>query len=182
MPSVASYTLIAKFIIPSLIGVLIFLTPIEYGGQQTVFIGVLTSWIRQPLESYLLGTVVLITVVSAIGGAYYLYASPNWQQSRPFLHAICNVTPIWLILRLIGAAIGIMVYFEVGPELIWGASTGRTVFVDIGVTMLAIFITACLLMPFLTDFGLMEFVGTLLKKVFEVLFKLPGRSAIDATA
>ncbi len=41
---------------------------------------------------------------------------------------------------------------------------------------------AGLLMPFLTDYGLMEFVGTLLKRIFRRLFTLPGRSAIDALA
>ena len=37
-------------------------------------------------------------------------------------------------------------------------------------------------MPFLTDYGLMEFVGTMVKRVFRKLFTLPGRSAIDALA
>ena len=176
------FALTLKFVVPSLIGILVFLTPIEHAGQETVFIGVLTDWIRQPLEPYLLGIVVAITVISAIGGTYYLVAKPDWRDPHPFLYAICNVTPVWLTLRLAGAIIGLMVYFEIGPELVWGASTGRTVFVDIGTAMLIIFFTACMLMPFLTDFGFMEFVGTLARKMFERLFTLPGRSAIDATA
>ena len=171
-----------KFVLTSLIGILVFLTPIEHAGQQTVFIGVITNWIRQPLEPYLLGIVVAIIVISAIGGSYYLMAKPDWRKSHVFLHAICNVTPVWLFLRFAGAAAGLMVFFEIGPELVWGASTGRLVFVDIGTAMLVIFVTACMLMPFLTEFGLMEFIGTLARKVFERLFNLPGRSAIDATA
>src|SRR5690606_20604861 len=37
-------------------------------------------------------------------------------------------------------------------------------------------------MPYLINFGAMEFVGTLLRKVIKPLFTLPGRSAIDLLA
>ncbi len=171
-----------KFALPSLIGILVFLTPIEYAGHETIFIGVLTDWIRKPLEPILLETVVSLTVIAVFGGAYYLIAKPDWDKGHPFLHAICHVTPVWLALRAVGAVFGLMVYFQAGPELVWGESTGHTVFIDIGVAMLVIFLTACMLMPFLTDFGFMEFIGTLARKVFARLFRLPGRSAIDATA
>lgn len=171
-----------KFALPSLIGILVFLTPIEYAGQETIFIGVLTDWIRRFLEPLLLETVIGVTVLATLGGAYFLIAKPEWKRDKPFLHAICRVTPVWLALRATGALFGLMVYFQIGPELIWGASTGETVFVDIGVAMLVIFLTACMLMPFLTDFGFMEFIGTMARKVFARLFRLPGRSAIDATA
>jgi nucleoside recognition membrane protein YjiH len=53
---------------------------------------------------------------------------------------------------------------------------------DLAVNIVPIFLFAGLLMPFLTDYGLMEFVGTLLKRLFRRLFTLPGRSAIDALA
>ena len=45
-----------------------------------------------------------------------------------------------------------------------------------------IFFFAAFLLPFLTDFGLMELLGTFLRKVFRRVFRLPGRSAIDAMA
>ena len=36
------------------------------------------------------------------------------------------------------------------------------------------------LVVFLTEFGLLEFLGTLLEPIMRVLFKVPGKSAIDA--
>ncbi|MEE4660352.1 MAG: nucleoside recognition domain-containing protein [Halieaceae bacterium] len=51
-----------------------------------------------------------------------------------------------------------------------------------GPAILYILFAACFLMPFLTDFGFMEFFGTLVEKPFSYLFRLPGRAAIDATA
>jgi nucleoside recognition membrane protein YjiH len=57
---------------------------------------------------------------------------------------------------------------------------GGAVFVGIAVNVLPIYIFASLLMPLLTDFGFMEFAGTLARPVFRRVFRLPGRSAIDA--
>ena len=50
-------------------------------------------------------------------------------------------------------------------------------------TVIAIvFVFASFLLPFLTDFGLMEFIGTMARRVFRPLFRLPGRAAVDAAA
>jgi len=43
-------------------------------------------------------------------------------------------------------------------------------------------LVACLLLPFLIDFGVAEFMGTLLKKPFLLAFRLPGRASIDSLA
>ena len=48
-----------KFVLPSLAGILIFLTPIRYDGQETIFIGVLTKWLEALFEPVLLAAVVL---------------------------------------------------------------------------------------------------------------------------
>lgn len=156
--------------------------PIDYRGEQTILIGVLTNLLTTLLAPWLLQTVVAVTGMAAIGGIVHMVLKPDWSERRPFLHALCNVTPIWLLLRLIGFAIGVMVIYELGPEVLRGERTGETVFRDIGINSLVILCVACQLMPFLTEFGFMEFVGTLLRGPFEKLFRLPGRSAIDATA
>ncbi|EPJ45139.1 MAG: hypothetical protein OFPII_29960 [Osedax symbiont Rs1] len=48
--------------------------------------------------------------------------------------------------------------------------------------LLVLFFLATLTLPLLTDYGFMEFFGSLVRKVFKKLFKLPGRSAIDGLA
>lgn len=171
-----------KFLLPSLVGIVIFLTPVDYQGKQTIVIGVITNWLRQPLAAILLEVVVLVTVVAALGSAYYLLVRPDWKRKHPSLYAICDCTPIWFVLRATGALFGLMVYFQFGPELIWGKDTGYVVFTEIGVGTLFTLSLACFLMPFLTEFGFMEFIGGIVRKPFGWLFRLPGRSAIDATA
>ncbi|MEM8765833.1 MAG: nucleoside recognition domain-containing protein [Pseudomonadota bacterium] len=171
-----------RFLLPSLLGVVAFLLPVTVDGEQTIVVSLLTDLLKAALAPWLLPAVVLLTVLSVIGGAYYLLKRPEWEASHPYLHATCNVTPIWLLLRIVGAAIGVMVLFETGPLWLRGPDTGELVFLEIGVQTFVIFLVACQFMPFLTEYGFMEFVGVLLKRSFERLFRLPGRSAIDALA
>ena len=120
--------------------------------------------------------------LSALGAVAFQLLRPDWEESHPALHAFCAVTPPWLGVRLLAAGISILVYFQIGPEAIWGADTGRVTFEESGPSVLYILFFACFLMPFLTDYGFMEFIGTLVEKPFGYLFRLPGRAAIDATA
>src|SRR6185437_6350798 len=46
--------------------------------------------------------------------------------------------------------------------------------------LFTIFLFAGLLLPLLLNFGLLEFFGTMMVKVMRPLFKLPGRSSVDA--
>ena len=48
--------------------------------------------------------------------------------------------------------------------------------------LFAIFLFAGFLLPFLTDFGLLEFIGALLTPVMRPIFGLPGRASIDCIA
>ena len=88
----------------------------------------------------------------------------------------------WVLLRVIGAVIATCIYLELGPEWLWGSKTGHVVFYDLAIPIVTIFIFAAFLLPLLTDYGLMEFVGTVSRKVFQKIFGLPGRSCIDAMA
>lgn len=177
-----SLSLYLKSLLPSLIGIAVFLTPVSYGGKETIIMGVITDIVRAPFEAIALEMLITVITIATLGSGYYLLVKPDWQGRHKSLYIMFNATPLWFFLRLMGATVGWMVYFKVGPELVWGASTGTTVFMDVGVAIFFIVTVACFLMPFLTDFGFMEFIGTLLRKPFELLFRLPGRSAIDATA
>ncbi|WP_262695941.1 YjiH family protein [Kordiimonas aquimaris] len=174
--------LLLKFLLPTLIGILLFLTPITYGGKQTILMAIITDFLRAPLEPILLGFIVSVVALGAVGSGIYVIFKPNWQEEQPSLYAAFHATPAWLFIRTLGAVIGLMVYFQIGPEFVWSIATGQTVFIEIGAAVFFILLVACMLMPFLTDYGFMEFVGVLLRKPFSMLFNLPGRAAIDATA
>lgn len=173
---------LVRFLIMSFFGFLIFLTPITYEGSNTIIMGVLITWAQAPFAPVMLELVVGFVCLSAVGGAYHRAVRPDWAQTRPLLHDLCATTPAWLGLRIVGAVLGVMVLTKGGPEVFWAEDTGTTVFSIIGPALLFTVGTACILLPLLTDFGFLEFTGTMLRRPFEALFTLPGRAAIDATS
>ncbi len=173
---------ILKFLIPSLFGMALFLLPVTVDGNVTVIFGLYTSWMQSFFGEALLAAVVAITVISALLGTYFMLAKPEWEEKRPYLFAAASCTWGWLFLRLVGAAIGVMVLFEVGPEIVRLTDTGIALFNEVGVVFAVVMLPACYVMPLLTDFGAMEFFGTFVAPAFRRFFRLPGRSAVDAMA
>ncbi len=171
-----------KSLLPTLLGVFCFMVPIPSEGGYTIPIAIIGDMLKGVCGHIGLELVVGFILSSVIGSIWYLWRRPDWQTTEPTLHRLFACNGRWFSLRVAGALLAISVYWQVGPEWLWGETTGRAVFVEIGVSILFIVIPACYLMILLTDFGFMEFAGTLLRRPFEYLFGLPGRSAIDATA
>ncbi|MDH5344628.1 MAG: YjiH family protein, partial [Gammaproteobacteria bacterium] len=171
---------IRKFALPSLLGIATFLTPIRVDGNWTILMGFLSDSAVKILGPAMPWVVFVLLCVSAAGTAYAALSGRFAEGSLAY--RLYNVGPVWTTLRLAGLAMGAMTIFRLGPEMFWGPATGGTVLNDLAVNVVFIFFFAGLLMPFLTDYGLMEFFGTLVKRIFRRLFTLPGRSAIDALA
>lgn len=168
------------FLLPSALGVLIFLTPVPWDGKLTIVIGIITGWVRVLMGDYGLHIVVGIVVTTSILTVLGTTLRMDWIQRRATLKELFDVPLVWLLLRLVGTIFGLIYFFQIGPELLTSEEIGGAIFVDIGVNVIAVWVGACLLLPLLTDFGFMEFAGTLARPVFRKVFQLPGRSAIDA--
>ena len=171
-----------RFLIPSIIGIILFLAPFPTDDGVTILFGIYSSWMQENFGFILLDIVVWITIISVVGGVYFQIAKPDWQETHAVLNAICSTSVGWLAFRIAGAAIGIMVLYEVGPEIFRLDDTGTAMFKDVGIGFFIVLAPACFLMPLLTEYGAMEFFGTFVAPAFRKLFRLPGRSAVDATA
>ncbi len=173
---------IRKFAVPSLLGILTFLTPVKVDGNWTILMGWISDSGRDLAGVAMPWIVYALLCISAVGTLYAILIGRAHSADGSLFKRLFDVAPIWVVLRVIGLVMGTMTMFKVGPEMFWQSSTGGTVLNDLAVNIVPIFLFAGLLMPFLTDYGLMEFIGTLLKRIFRRLFTLPGRSAIDALA
>jgi nucleoside recognition membrane protein YjiH len=169
-----------RFLVPSIIGAFVFLYPTRYEGVYTIPIAVLTNKLNDLLGVSLPYIALAIVAVSAVGSCYYSLIA---RQEKPSgIRAIFTVGNGWVALRVAGLIIAVMILWEIGPEFVWSKSTGHIVVYELVTAILTIFVFASFLLPLLTDFGLMELVGTLFSRVFQKLFRLPGRSCIDALA
>jgi nucleoside recognition membrane protein YjiH len=169
-----------RFLLPSLAGILTFLTPIRWNGNFTIGIEILTGWFKDLLGIHVLHIVVGVLVVTSILTVLGTVFKVGWIRRHRKWKDLFDVPVSWLGLRVLGTVFGLMYLFQFGPELLISDQIGGAVFVGIAVEVLPIYIFASLLMPLLTGFGFMEFAGTLARPVFRRVFRLPGRSAIDA--
>ncbi|WP_174733443.1 YjiH family protein [Mesobacillus harenae] len=171
-----------KFAIPSLFGVLLFLIPISINGKVTIGLGVMADWLQNAIGPYIPAFMTAVLCVSAVSALAVKLKPVSFVKNNSFLDSLLNISPFWLVFRVIGAIFAIMTLTQVGPSFITSDFTGGVVLNDLIPVLMVWFLFASLFMPLLLEFGLMDFIGTVVRKVMQPLFKLPGRSSVDAMA
>ena len=177
---------LAGFIIPSVIGMLLFMIPVQYNGCWTVIVKIIADIIAKLIGGYLPMLCVTIVTISAILGVL-CFRRPSFITSYPIIDSTFSTTPIWAVIRVIGAVFIWLVYLKVDADkgntgllhMITDSSAGAFVLNDLLTVLVIIFFLAGLLLPLLLDFGLLEFIGALLTKIMRPLFTIPGRAAVD---
>ena len=171
-----------RFAIPSLLGVAMFLAPYPTDSGLNIGLGILTDWAKALLGGSLPTIAAVIVCLSALLSLYAALARPGWSGGSKGLAALFAVSRTSVAVRVIAAVVACMILFGAGPAWITSADTGGVILNDLMTVIVIVFVFASFLLPFLTDFGLMEFIGTLARRVFRPLFRLPGRAAVDGAA
>ena len=173
---------VLKFVIPSLLGVFLFMTPISIGGEITIPVAVLSKWVQSTFADVLPMVLLLLVMITAVGTLVTKIFSPKFIIKNDFLNTLFNVTPVWFVIRMLAAVFIVIALYEVGFAPIYSGDTGGLVLYDLLPILFSVFLFAGLFLPLLLNFGLLEFIGTLLSKIMRPVFNLPGRSAIDCIA
>jgi nucleoside recognition membrane protein YjiH len=171
-----------KFIIPSFIGVILFMIPIEFAGEMTLPVTLLAKWLQELLADILPALATVMILVSAVLTLIGSFIKPSWIMDRPFLKNLFHVSVFWAVTRVLGAIFAVLTLSQWGPDWVWSEDTGGLLLYNLIPVLFTVFIFAGLFMPFLMDFGLLEMTGTLLTRLMRPLFKLPGRASIDCLA
>ncbi|MBR2215637.1 MAG: YjiH family protein [Selenomonadaceae bacterium] len=174
------------FIIPSVIGIGLFMIPVNMEGSWTIVVKVLADLVSQAVGDYIpLLCVVIITLSAILGIASH--GKHSFVATYPIIQDTFSTTGIWVLIRVVGAVFVWLAYLGIdGDEgadgfihLITSAEAGGFVLHDLLSVLVVIFLLAGLLLPLLLDFGLLEFIGALLTPVMRPLFTIPGRAAVD---
>ncbi|MGS0680531.1 YjiH family protein [Shewanella sp. 125m-7] len=173
---------VITFIVPSLIGLLLFMMPISYQDALTIPIAIISKGLQNLLSGVIVAMVTFVVIFTAIASLLTKVFQPQFIVKHRFLNSLFNVSPIWLVVRLLGAIFITLTFFGVGPEAIRSGGTGALVLNDLLPVLFSVFLFAGMLLPLLLNFGLLELLGTMLTKVMRPIFNLPGRSAIDCLA
>lgn len=170
-----------KFLICSGFGILMFLVPIPQGESFTTLLDFLKTWLKNLLGGSLIYIIMVLLVFSAVMSLIDYFMKPDFIRRNHYLKKAFSTTPLYLVSKVVGAVVGCMVVFHVGPEAVISADTGATI-IDLCGTLFCIVLSFSFILPFLTDCGIMEFMGVLLKPVVRPLFHVPGRASVDLMA
>ncbi|MEK4484534.1 YjiH family protein [Psychrobacillus sp. FSL H8-0484] len=166
------------FLLPSIVGVTLFMIPVPIAGSSQIPIAWLAKELSKILEPVVQWISLATLLIAAIGSLVYLFI----PKKNTFVNNLFKVSIFWTITRVVGAIFAVLIIFQLGPEAIWSDNTGALLLSPDGLvsSLFSLFLFAGLLLPLLLNFGLLEFFGTMMVKVMRPLFKLPGRSAVDA--
>lgn len=171
-----------KFIILSIIGIFLFMVPIPIEDGFTIPIAIVSGWLQDLLTDHLSLIMMAIIVITAVCTIIGSITHGSAFKRSPFFMNLFYTNIFWTITRIVAAIFAVMVYFQIGPEAVHGPNTGQLLLDDLLHTLFAVFLFAGFFLPLLTNFGLLEFFGSLMKNVMRPLFRLPGRSSVDALA
>lgn len=179
-----------KFLVPSLIGILLFVFPVTKDGEVTIPIAILSNFVQTIVAPYIATILFGLITISFLGALLYKLLNRYSQTDSvlakgmrsSLVKSLFSVNNVWLVIRGISFVFALQIYLNNGLEGIVSEATGTFVYTELLPVLFAVFLLAGLFLPLLLNFGLLEFTGTLLKKVMKPVFGLPGRSAIDAIA
>ena len=80
---------LAKFLIPSIIGVVLFMVPVKHGGEWTILVKILADFIGTALGGVLPILCVLIVTVSAVMSVIVLSSRTHFPLRRCGLLSEC---------------------------------------------------------------------------------------------
>lgn len=178
-----------KSLILSLIAIFVFFVPIDgnipfgilYQGAIALVQGLLT------IDGKEVGALLIVTIILALTGITSVigkFFSKEGSKLHNYYKADSIIHPI---LYMLGGIFAVLFFLDTtgiysGPQIIVGASTGGMVIPPVVVGVAFIIPVGAVFIPFLTDYGLIDFLGVLLEPLMRPLFKTPGKSAVDATA
>ncbi|MEW9500915.1 YjiH family protein [Jeotgalibacillus marinus] len=183
-----------RFIIPSIIGILVFMTPFpitdpETGDKSlTIPIAIISGWLQDSIGSILPAIMTFIIVLTAVLTLIARLGKPGFIMNNEFWNKLLFVSWFWVVVRVIASTFALIAFFQVGSsplmEAIWSSDTGGLLLEQGGLlsSLFSIFLFAGMFLPLLLNFGLLEWFGALMAKIMRPLFKLPGRSSVDALA
>ncbi|TMN22047.1 YjiH family protein [Lentibacillus cibarius] len=171
-----------KFLIPSLLGIFLFMTPVSTGDGMTIPIAVMAGWVESLLKDQLSAIMMVIIIVTAILTVLAKIIGPDAFRRTPFFQQLFYTSSFWTVTRVLAAVFAVMVFFRIGPAAIYSDATGQMLLGDLLHVLFAVFLFAGLFLPLLMNYGLLDLFGTLMTKIMRPLFKLPGRSSVDSLA
>lgn len=160
-----------KFMLFSALGVWVFFAPAFDGNTPMV---TLISWMKAvlgPAKNWL-------TVITCVGLAV-TFTFNKLKKDTPLAKFYAKDGWFDGILYYLAAIFAVLIKLECGPAWMMKSDVGPDAMSLAGSCLFTVTIAGWLV-NLLTEFGLLELIGTLMEPIMRRCFKIPGQSAVDA--
>ncbi|KDE59158.1 transporter gate domain protein [Halostagnicola sp. A56] len=176
-----------RFAIVLLLGGAFFVLPVPWNNTVTVPFDIVATLIEDAASQYVLA----LSWLMVVGAAAMTTIAE--LHNRDFVGLedgtverlnleLWETNLVFWLLRIIGAAIATGFFFDVGPAMMLAPNVSGVVWGTLILSIVIIIPLGSIFVNLLIECGALEFIGTLARPVMKPLFKLPGRSALDAAA
>ncbi len=165
---------ILKFVLATIVGAFFFLIPVRVGGQWTIPFDVIVSYIREDFP----GAVALYSLLAILSSVVLTIVAE--LQARGMLGVerfdagYFRTGPAFLFFRILGGVFVIMIFFQIGPEIMLAENTGGLMFNTLVASVAVIVPIGAVFITLFTAFGGLEFIGTLARPVMAPCSGSPG--------
>ena len=154
----------------SAVGVFAFFVPFGWNGKNTILLDHIVVFLSTQFRVASIAYVLLMCFFSAA----YDFRSGNWNRNP--------LNRVMAALKILGALLAVMTVFEIGPSFLLRPDVLPFLFYKVVMLIAIIIPIGAIFLPLLVEYGLMDFVGVLLQPIMRPIWKIPGKSAVDAAA
>ena len=159
-----------RFFVYSGIGVFMFFVPVPIAGETTIPLDHLVNWVSTTLGE----AAQYVALAIIVGGAIYPFATGRWRRSRTSL--------VFALLNIVGFIAALMLVFGFGPAFLFEPDLGPFLYNALVISVGLIVPIGAIFLALLVGFGLMDWLGVLVRPMMRPVWHTPGRSAVDAVA
>ncbi|WP_339289261.1 YjiH family protein [Ureibacillus sp. FSL K6-0786] len=167
----------------SILGIFLFIIPVSTPDGLKVPIALLANGLSVNVVTFIHWFAYVVFIIAAVGSIVMHFVPQSGKVT--IFDALFRTHAFWTVMRVLAVVFATLYLFQIGPEAFTSENTSGLLLNPDGglVTMMfSLFFFAGLLLPLLTDFGLLEFFGSMMVKIMRPIFKVPGRAAIDCLA
>ena len=174
-----------KSIIFTIIAIIVFFVPVTINGSTDIVFGTIYKTIKSVLGLVGIWMICSIIIVNGPLSIYSKFICKNKESKLYKYYEDDSI--VHAIFYLLGSAFAVVYVLDQtfaafsGPEWLVGAHTGGTVF-PVAIDVAWIIPVSAFFMPFLLNYGIVDLIGSLMEPLMRPVFKVPGRSAVNAIA
>lgn len=160
-----------KYLLFNSLGILMFFIPITLEKKSTIPLDHIANYITVNFPFFIR---IYVLILMIFGALYPIISNKDWNKNKTKL--------IFTITKIIGAIIGILYFFKIGPEFIFEKDMLPFLFEKLAIPLSVVIPLGGAFIMFLVGYGMFEFMGVIMEKVMRPIFHTPGKSSIDAVA